>query len=99
MLEPGQVEELKQPMALLSQLVLKYQFLEEKKKRIAVMKARAAAELTPRTMVEAFPSLRRTDSDGFSHITLPVNNERIGRHEFAKDVDCESFHSSSETGS
>jgi hypothetical protein len=46
MLEPGQVEELKQLMALLPQLVLKYQFVEEKKKRIAVMEARAAAELT-----------------------------------------------------
>jgi hypothetical protein len=46
-LEPGQVEELKQLMALLPQLVLKYQFVEEeKKKRIAVMEARAAAELT-----------------------------------------------------
>jgi hypothetical protein len=94
MLEPGQVEELKQLMALLPCLVLKYKPVEEmKKERNAAMEARAADELTSKNNGEAFPSLRRTDSDGFSDITLPINNERVGRREFAKDVDCESFHS------
>jgi hypothetical protein len=85
---------LKELRALLPHLVLKYQFVEEKKKeRIAVLEARAAAELTSKNDGGAFPSLRRTDSDGFSDITLPVNNERVGRREFVKDIDCESFHS------
>jgi hypothetical protein len=81
-------------MALLPCLVLKYKPVEEmKKERNAAMEARAADELTSKNNGEAFPSLRRTDSDGFSDITLPINNERVGRREFAKDVDCESFHS------
>lgn len=93
MLEPGEVEELKELMALLPHLVLKYQFMEEKKERITAMEARAAAEITSKNDGGAFPSLRPTDSDGFSDITLPVDNERVGRREFVKDVDCESFHS------
>ncbi len=91
MLEPGQVEELKQLMALLPRLVLKSQFVEEKKERIAAMETRAAVELTSKDDGGSFPSFRRTDSDEFSDITLPVNNERVGRHESVKDVDCESF--------
>jgi hypothetical protein len=51
-----------------------------------------AAELNFEKEGGSLPNVRRTDSDGFSDITLPVNEKGRGR-EFVKDIDCESLYS------
>jgi hypothetical protein len=84
------MEEFKQLMALLPHLVQNFEIAE--KKASTEMEARAA-ELKSENDGGAFPSLRRTDSDGFSDMTLPVNNDVVGTRDFVKDIDCESIYS------
>jgi hypothetical protein len=86
------MEELKQLTTLLPHLVQNFEVAEKKKKVHAEMDARAA-ELKSENDGGAFPSLRRTDSDGFSDMTLPVNNNMAGTRESMKDIDCESIYS------
>ncbi|KAE9379063.1 hypothetical protein N431DRAFT_397057 [Stipitochalara longipes BDJ] len=87
LLEPVQIEELKQMAALLPHLVQNFEMAEKQKKEAAEVEARAS-----NADIGTFPNLRRIDSDGFSDTTLPVN-EMSGRRDFVKDIDCQSIYS------
>jgi hypothetical protein len=80
-----EAEELEQLTTLLPHLVQNFEKAEKGKKEVA--------ELNYEREGGSPPNMRRTDSDGFSDITLPVNNERGGGREFVKDIDCESLYS------
>jgi hypothetical protein len=92
LLKPVQVEELKQLTALLPHLVQNFEKAEKEKKENAEFEAKAA-RLGFEKEGTSLQNLRRTDSDGFSDVTLPVNNESRGRRGFVKDIDCESIYS------
>ena len=92
LLEAAEVGELKQMATLLPHLVQNFELAEKKKRETAGLGAKAG-----KIDAGPCPSLRRTDSDGFSDVTLAVN-ERRGRHDFVKDIDCESVYSNSSFG-
>lgn len=90
-MEPEQVEEFKAATSLLPHLVQNFEKAEKVKKQLAERAARdAELNRIHENPASAWPDLRRTDSDGLSDITLPVNQESNDQGERVKDIDCES---------